>query len=229
MPSHADPQYRPTKPAPVFPSGRTTIARLNQEWENLSFQPATWVGASLEVVLIAIRDDPDPRLLDLVRACQAGHHLAGRVIIQALLPKLILLARAYPFPTLDHLLAALWLRILAYPLGRRPRAVAANLVLDTRKDVVKENRTAPIPASPESDPAEPTQGPSATTVIATARAHNLASRQSLSIVEKVYVDGLPGYQVARRFAISEAAVRQRCSATIRRLRSHRALLAELAD
>ncbi len=213
------------------PSGGT-VARLNREWEELSGQPADWLtpSPSLGMVLQSVRFNPDRVLLELVSAQQAGHCLAGRVIIQALLPKLILVSRSYPHPGIDHLLAALWLRIDRYPVARRPSAVAANLVMDARKDTLEESRAAPVISLAPASAGSPADAElTAHSVIATAWQLKLATEESLRIVEEVYLRGLPSGQVAVRHAISRDAVRQRCSDTVRRLRAHREVLAELAQ
>jgi|GEM_PF-302198 len=206
-------------------SSRAVAARLNQEWDELRWQPALWLwpSPSLDSVLHSVRLNPDQVLGELISACQSGYTQAGRVIVQALLPKLILMSRSYPYPGVDHLVPALWIRLTRYPLARRPTSIAANLVLDARKDVVAEVRPAPTPAITAAG-AELT----ARSVLATARLLKLATPESLAIMEHVYVDGLPNHQVADLHAISPAAVRRRCSDTMQHLRANRELLAELA-
>jgi hypothetical protein len=174
---------------------------------------------SLDQVLSSIRFNPDLVLWGLIQACQQGYPLAGRVVLQAMLPKLVLLSRTYPYPEVDHLLAALWIRLANYPLERRPHSVAANLYLDTRKDVLSEARAQPLAPPTTTDP-----GPSGARVILTARQLKLASPLSLTIVEEVYLKGLPQAVVAERYAMSRGAIRRRCSDTVRQLRDHRELL-----
>jgi hypothetical protein len=205
---------------------RIVIAQLNEEWDQLAQQHAAWLTPplSLSEVLGSIRSQPDQVLASLIHACQIGHPVAGRVIVQALLPKLILFSRVFPYPGVDSLTSALWIRITRYPLHRRPTSVAANLVLDAKKDVLTEVRVRPYP-----DPEPPDTSMTAETVIATARALNLATDQSLSIIESVYVDGLPSHDVAELHSMTSAAVRRRCSDTIRKLRQHRELLHDLLE
>jgi len=179
---------------------------------------------SLAEVLVSIRFNPDQVLGGLISACQQGYDMAGRVIVQALLPKLILMSRAYPYPGVDHLLSALWLRIMRYPLERRPRSVAANLVLDAKKDVVAEARMLLAPPLEAYD-----EDYSAHSVLALARRFGLATEKSLQIMEKVYLEGWPSARVAQVFAISPAAVRRRCSDTISRLKANRHLFTDYAQ
>jgi len=220
--------------APVVPqwstagrpsSAHSVMARLNREWEYIRRETAGWVpGApTLETVLEGIWEDPDRTLNDLISACQRGYERAGRVTIQALAPKLVLMSCTYPYPGLEDLVATLWIRLARFPLGRRPGSVAANLLLDARKDVVAENRSAMLPPVAMTSP-----DLTARSVINTARQLNLATPQSLAIMEQVYVDGLPTYQVATLHDITVDAVRRRCSDTVHHLRANRDLLADLA-
>lgn len=206
-------------------SSRSIVARLNQEWEDRRWDPADWMVGSppLEAVLQTIGLDPDHMLCELIRACQNGYAAAGRVIVQALLPKLILMSRTFPFPPVDNLVSALWIRISRYPLHHRPKSVAANLLLDAKKDVLAENRAAPA-ATVTADPGTDLTAPQ---VLAAARDLHLATPESLAIVEMVYVEGMPKDRVAQLYSISADAVRQRCSDTVKRLRKHRDLLLEL--
>ena len=132
-------------------------AQLNAEWDDLREELTTWRDQPIQLaaVLESIRFNPDAVLTELVEASQAGHQLAGRLIVQALLPKLILFSRAFPHPSVDDLVAALWIRIARYPLARRPRALAANLVLDARKDVVAEQRVVTVRLLDDPETEEP--------------------------------------------------------------------------
>lgn len=68
--------------------------------------------------------------------------LASRLLLEALLPGLKALARRLLFDPAERedlwalLLAAAWERISTYPLARRPRKVAANILLDTLADTL---------------------------------------------------------------------------------------------
>jgi len=200
-------------------TARTFTTRLNREWQQMRGEDAPWLtkAVPLDEVLGAVRANPDASLTELIMACQNGHATAGRVIVQALLPKLVLMSRQYPYPPVDLLVSALWVRIATYPLQRRPSAVAANLVLDAKKDALAETRTTALPIEPQS---EPDPGPTARGVIAAAGRLGLTTPMTASIMELVYVKGLSGQEVARLHAISHAAVRQRCSDTVQRLREN---------
>lgn len=70
--------------------------------------------------------------------------LAGMVLLEALLPGLKAITAALLIDARRReelwsvLLAHIWEQIRTYPVERRPRRVAANLLLDARKAVVKE-------------------------------------------------------------------------------------------
>jgi len=205
----------------MSPTSCTIATQLNAEWEEIRLNRADWLDPSptLDEILTSIRFNPDHVLTSLITACHMGHNDAGRVVVQALLPKLILMSRVYPYPGVEHLASALWIRISTYPLDRRPASVAANLVLDAKKDVLTEDRAIPVL------PMEATgEEVTADQVLDTARTLKIASEESLAIVEKVYVEELPRGEVAHLLNMTDGALRRRCSDTVRRLRDHRDLL-----
>ncbi|MGH2477680.1 MAG: hypothetical protein ACRDIL_20710 [Candidatus Limnocylindrales bacterium] len=68
--------------------------------------------------------------------------IAARVLLHVLGPDLrslgLRLAPEGPFDDLDReLLSVAWERIRTYPISRRPSAIAANVLLDVRKDWVR--------------------------------------------------------------------------------------------
>ena len=222
------PVHIPTPHLTVIPHGessRVVAEKLNLEWEQCKDAQPTWSTApDLDTILETIRFNPDLVLGELIDACQQGSSLAGRCIVQALLPKLILLSRSNPYPPLDHMVAALWIRISRYSLEKRPRSIAANLVLDARKDALGEYYERGVLPLNQQDLSDPV---SADAIINNARTLGLASLESLTIMEKIYLDGLPSARVAEQFNMTPEAVRRRCSDTISRLRKHRVLLSEM--
>ena len=214
-------------PLPVGEPSHVIVARLNQEWESIKDEQPIWSNdPSLEAILSRVSSNPDRVLSDLIIACQQGYTLAGRVVLQALLPKVILMTSSNPFPPIEHLLSTLWIRISRYPLQNRPGSIAANLVLDARKDALAESKVK-VALAPDviSTPTDLT----AQSVINTARCLNLATAETLSIMEKVYVEGLPSAIVAARFKTTPEAIRRRCCDAIKHLRANRYLLADLAS
>lgn len=139
-------------------SASSLPSRLNAEWRELSTAPSTgsalarWaaacpalaeVGSLPELLRQISRTEParrDPMLLALLALGQDGDRLAGRVVLQVMLPKAVRVAmsvvrrpdvggdREEAYATA---VAALWQVIATYPIGRRPRRVTANLALDT--------------------------------------------------------------------------------------------------
>lgn len=149
--------------------------QLTQEWAELHAQTSTagivrrWGRAEPALagftrpgeILDAIdAGDPpvkDELLLALLRLFQDGHQLAGRTVLQAMLPKLTKTATATN-PTLctsmnawdedrRHItVAEFWDVMTHYPVHRRPGSVAQNLALETlhRVTAVRAPRP-PIP------------------------------------------------------------------------------------
>jgi hypothetical protein len=84
-------------------------------------------------------------LLSALAAMAATDELAARTILQALVPGLSALTNA--LATLDDrneiesaVVASAWIRIRTYPHDRRPRQIAANVLLDVRKEVVRSHQ-----------------------------------------------------------------------------------------
>src|SRR3954451_24975192 len=98
---------------------------------------------SLDDVLSLVRERPDPVLYALLSLCAGGDLLAGRVVLQAMLGKLVRMASIDAHAGLDDYVGALWLRIRTYPTAERPLRIAANLALDTLKTVQGNSRTPP--------------------------------------------------------------------------------------
>jgi hypothetical protein len=133
-------------------------SRLNVEWRSLCDAPATaavvggwakdWPAlAGLDTLAGVLRritgGSPagrDEVLLALLELARDGDRLAGRVVLQAMLPKAVRLAMSVvrrPDVLGDReeaqarAVAALWQAIATYPLTARPGRVAGNLALDT--------------------------------------------------------------------------------------------------
>lgn len=209
-----------------------TLATLNDEWLDLQFTPAParWhaliPGAAEDTfgsVLARVPTDPDGVLLALLRLQQEGDRLAGRVVVQAMVPKLVLMAVRDPEASFDDYLAALWLRVATYPIARRPRRVAANLALDSLKSV-KANRPRALrdlPAVVVPDPMA-----DATTVLDAGVRLGVIDGLTRRTLEAVYVDGRTSRDVGDVLGMSADTVRWRCSKGVRALR---AVAPELTD
>jgi hypothetical protein len=104
-------------------------------------------------------EDADAVLLALVRRAVTGEDLAARVLLQLLLPGTRNLARRW-WALGDHeeraaaAVTAVYHRIRAYPVERRPGRVAANVLLDAARELRRAvPRLVVVPA------AEPVGGP----------------------------------------------------------------------
>lgn len=228
------------------------VAALNAEWGRLSSQkaPDAWrVGGAcparaqtLSEVLDAVRSHPDEVLRALVTASLGGDSSAGRVVIQAMLPKMILMAKRDAEHDLGAYLAALWERVQTYPLGRRPNRIAANLALDTLKMVKRQStgqRTAvqqPVVLTDWAMPAglasateaEQTTRGGAARVLNRARFLGVIDDQTKEVLSVVYLDGRSAAQAGQELGLSPDAVRARCSRAVRQMRRHAAELACVA-
>lgn len=219
----------------------TDTTRYNADWEQLrDVLRLTWREPELagcrhlDDVMAAIRERPDATLAALLARAQAGDQVAGRIVVQALLGKLVLLASRDPQLGLDDYVAHAWCVLMRYPYGRRSGSVAGGLVLDTLKAACAERRGCAAPQT-----VFPTDAirPTITAVDAPARADEISAMlrdavqlaiidpSTARIVHAVYVEGLPSDAVGARVALSGSTVRRRCAAAIRRMAAHREDLA----
>ncbi len=205
-------------PATTHPSIVTT---LTAEWRSTGlerYDTGPYEGRTADDVLAAIPNDPDGVLLALIRTAQAGSPLAGRTVLQALLGKLVRMAAADARLSVADLVGALWIRIANYPVARRPGKVAANLVLDSRKDVLAEQRGLRLVEHPETgEPPVATAG----TVLDAAVELGVIDLRSRAILGSVYGDGLSSAAAAERHGTTATAIRWRCSRDVRRLAARR--------
>ncbi len=190
--------------------------------------------------------EADRLLLALVRLAQVGQQLAGRVVLQAMLPKIARMSRTLRPSSNDdrwaedrrHIaVATFWEIIYVYPADRRESRVAANLALDTLHRLTSDRRKpmVEIPLDPEEaagrlaqrsyvDPHEClgtiTADSSLLEVITWGVEVAAISRDEASLLVRTY---LPppgaggGAGVAGEIDVSRAAVRQRVSRARRRL------------
>lgn len=189
--------------------------------------PALAGCEGLRDVLAVVREDPDPVLGALLHEVEGGCLVAGRVVLQALLPKMIVLAGRDPEPgVLDDYLSVLWLRITDYPLERRPRRIAANLVLDTMKTVRAERGhglvlvdRAQIACLPWLR-GEPVRRPDARRLLRAAMDRGLVDPHTHAVLASVYADGYSHEEAAQRYRVSPTTIQRRCTRGIRTLAAH---------
>ena len=191
----------------------TTSARYDADWATVADDV---LDAPLSVTaadaLVRARREGDPWLGLLIGAAQVGDELAGRCVVQAVLGRLVAIARRDSRLDVAQLVGALWLRIRSYPLERRPRAIVSNLVLDARKDAAAELR--PLPVTP---PPAPRRHAVAANLLVEAVRIGVIDAPIAEVMSSVYVLGLSGEAAARRHGVTPTTVRWRCSAGMRRL------------
>jgi DNA-directed RNA polymerase specialized sigma24 family protein len=188
--------------------------------------PADWAECgSVGEVFDRIGDDADAGLGRLLARHAAGDQLAGRVVLQAMLGKLVLLAARDPQHSTADYVTECWLQICHYPMARRPRHIAANLALDTRRSVWAGEQAA-VSVDPQlfDELAQPARA-EAVSLIRAATRLGLIDRPAAACLVAVYCLGLHSHEAAQRLAISADLVRWRNARSIRRLAPHAAALA----
>lgn len=207
-----------------------TLSTLNTEWDHLAEAPtprdwhvAVAGAATLGAVLGRVREAPDAVLLALLSLVRLGDRLAGRVVVQAMVPKLVRMAVLDEEAAFDDYLAALWVRVATYPVERRPHRVAANLALDALKAV---KATGPRPSQAGLPVAVPDPLADARTVLDAGVRLGAIDPLTRRTLEAVYVEGRTSGAAALVLGMSADAVRWRCSRGVRALRR---VAPELAD
>ncbi|HEX7298905.1 MAG TPA: hypothetical protein VF257_07840 [Solirubrobacteraceae bacterium] len=224
------------------------IARLEHDWRRelasaaLARRLAAWqaIEAALRpfadpvgVVRFLRRSAPgerQDRVLLALLARAAHDPAAARLVLHALLPGLKRLSARLLIDTRDQeelwsaLLAAAWQRIRGYPIDRRPRRVAANVLLDVMHDAVAARRRA-VRDRNELDPA-PGTPPATRTEIDTdveallARAVHAGALNpaEAELILRTRIDGVSLVSLAESHGASYDALR------VRRRRAERRLL-----
>lgn len=221
-----------------------SVTALNREWSHLDARstvarwarvhPALAGSHTLDDVLAAIRRTPDAALTALLHEDRNGCPHAARVVLQAMLGKVVTMAAHDPHATAEEYAAQLWIVIRAYPLERRPAHIAANLALDTRKAVRAERDARQVAVDATTFDAVPGTASHqhdelrARRVLRAAYELGLVDSPTLAVLLSVYAEGLPGRAAAERHRTTPAALRQRCSGALRRLAAHRDALLEVA-
>lgn len=211
-----------------------TLRRLNDEWALLAVRPAPrdWAGepalaghADLAGVLGSVRSQPDPVFAGLLRRGDATAH---RVVLQAMLGRIVLDAARDRAHDLDDYVGELWLGIATYPLQRRPARIAANLALDVAKRVRARGRWVAVDPSRLAGAGCSQRGAAerAALLLARARRTALLDDDTLAALHLVYTRGVDGAAAAALLGLTPAALRQRCHRAVRRLAAHAAELGE---
>ena len=234
------------------------VDALNEEWDRLAPDrgiAALWASkygvlaacVDLDDVLHAITREPDAALGALLTEVARNDRSAARTVLQAMLGKLVRMACVDEHGRVDDYVGAMWVRISDYPLARRPRKIAANLALDTLKQVKAEQRLAqrleirPWPPGRRLDELHESAGQresvdhsahiaelTAGGLLDLAVGIGLLHPRSRHLLESVYADGLSGEVAGRRHGTSAGSVRVRCSRAVRHLARHAPQLAAAA-
>src|SRR5690606_32499262 len=131
---------------------RPTTRRTLDRWTRT--EPALAGLHSPGAIVDAIDDGSKPRkdeiLGALIRLTHDGQHLAGRIVLQAMMPKLARIAMnavpdsgnvaSFVEDSRHETLAEFWDVLATYPIERRPSSVAGGLALDTLNRVVRSRQ-----------------------------------------------------------------------------------------
>ena len=239
-------------------------ARLDRDWQILcdgwnrqplpqswlaalpawALPPATRVDNMLDDVCQLVGSNDDPLATALVLLAQSGDETAGRVVLQAMMPRLWSICQRDPKHSLAEYVSAAWVRVNTFPAKSRQRAVMINLSLDClkmlsrqdarlRHELASEHLSKPgANCSPSYAP--PWGGASSvvTSVSYVAQMLRLAvelglfSQRCAAVAHSVYCDGLSGREAALFHAISYDMVRYYCSTARRALKAKRHVLLE---
>lgn len=236
------------------------VNALNADWgalalnhhdrvERWAAEHSVLVGChDLVDVLDEVRGNPDGVLFALLSEDAAGDAIAGRVILQAMLGKVVKLTLRDSRRPADDYVGAIWCLIRTYPLHARPTRIAANLALDALKAVSQEAQStrrflelvtlepgarleqlhAEAVARVDADHNAEIAAMTANRVIATADKLGLIDLRTREVLLSVYSDGLSGRDAAELHQTSHAMIRFRCSRAVRRLAQSRVALVEAA-
>ena len=245
--------------ASLRPRGFGVVKALDREWYELvrdhRTAAADWADRhealarcrSLDDVLSAARLNSDPVLAALLTEVSVGDQIAGRVVLQALIGRMVRMAQRDPRASIDDYLAHLWCVIGSYPLQRRSVRIAANLSMDTLKAVSQERRwlaRGGVTLVPSSDSLEELLEPTGldgrahdsappvdievSQVLEASSMLQLIDNSDVALLHSIYADGMSGSQAARQFHTSAGMVRVRCSKVVRHLAAHAIELADAA-
>lgn len=211
---------------------------LNRWWATVDggTVPVCWRGTALAErpdvadIATAARRGDDDTLIALLRLVHGGDNQAGLTLVWALWPRLRRAAIRRRIPAVAGVATSLWLVMMSYSIDRRPRHIAANLILDALKDARVEVHEYPMEAGAVAQLKERAHGQeglslTADAVITRAVRTGVISSQAGRVLRSVYVEAMSGRAAAIRHATTETAIRWRCSSSLRRMAARAAQLA----
>jgi hypothetical protein len=221
------------------------VSSLEQDWQRLLRGPLPariGVWAHDEPALAPFARDPvrliaflrgsapaaakDELLVALVRLA-AEEPLAARVVLEAMVPGVARLAERIIFDTRDRdelwalLLGHAWELIRRYPLARRPRRIAANLLLEIRRAALADftrDRPGRWELTERCTSAAASSGGDVEALLRRAVDAGAISAEEADLILETRIDGL---SMARLAADSSVAYH---TLNVRRLRAERRLL-----
>lgn len=204
-----------------------------------------WPGEIVDAIDAASGDTEDALLLALIRLFQSGQQLAGRTLVQSLLPKLCQIsssattlctsARTTWLEDRRHItVAEFWGFVASYPVHRRTSRVASNLALDTLHRISGVRTPAdPEPGGSSIDGLREdhqqldstidglTDDADLLQVVHWGVTNAVITRADARLLILSYLpnktSGFGFDDAAEAFGLTQAAVRQRCSRATRRL------------
>jgi DNA-directed RNA polymerase specialized sigma24 family protein len=209
----------------------TTLSGRLRRWSQREPRLAAFSTASeLLGSLRRLRGDHDAEnaiLAALLREARTDP-LAARVVLQALLPGLKRLAGRLLHTAAERdelwslLLAHGWERIRSYPLERRPRRIAANLLLDTAHatlaTLAAERSSRAQACELEATPAEPVAAvDEVEVVLARAVRAGALSREEAVLILQTRIEGVSLASLAADGQVAYEALRKRRRRAERRL------------
>ena len=184
-----------------------------------------------ELIDATQRSDGDAGNSLLLLLVELARHdaLAGRIVVQRLLPGLISAAAKYRFLSeagdpVEEAVSAAWIAIRNYDITRRTRHVAAGLISDAIYLAFRRDARRQVPAETPTEPrllGERVACPPSSAlveladVVRTARLAGVATRD-LDLIRALVCTGSPG-AVARQQCVTPRTIRNRRDRAIRRL------------
>lgn len=201
--------------------------QLDHEWEALTHDPAVSralanacgaAGVTAPDRLVAAVRNATPEAADAVLAALARHaqqsDAAARALLQLLLPGTCrLAARWWSLGSADEraaaAVAAVYGRIRCYPIDRRPRRIAANILMDANQDLARaarhlvdeRDRLTPLDPSlfaARADASVPTAAEELRAVIDDAIAAGRVPRHWAELIVATHIEGDDLPTIARR-------------------------------
>ena len=218
---------------------RSTIAELDR-WAHLEPVLAgyTWPADIVDAIDAADNTTKDTMLLALLRLALTGHQLAGRILLQQMLPSIGKLTKTSPSqPTSDNrwaedrrhiAVAEFWDLISTLNLDRHDHGIATTLHMRMVSRIFgrrSPHQTFPVgdaddvwtvAAPGPHDQPEPDR-PTLTEVLQWGVRTQVITDNEAELLTHIYIADHTALEAAAKFDLTHAQARQRCSRATRRL------------